>query len=110
MNNIRSFANNPRVVNEENPNRARMKKKTPTLKRSEKDTRKKKKIHTKAILEATDGVGNVVIKQSTKDCESYQVLPRTPMKVTRTCESNRRNVVRCQKGRVPVQVLECPST
>jgi len=29
MNSTRSFANNPRVVKEENPNRARMKKKTP---------------------------------------------------------------------------------
>jgi len=38
MNSNRSFANSPRVVKEENPNKARMKKKTPVPKRSEKMT------------------------------------------------------------------------
>jgi len=37
MNNSRSFAKSPRVVKEENPNKARIKKKTPTLKRSTTD-------------------------------------------------------------------------
>jgi hypothetical protein len=38
MNNSRSFANNPRVVKEENPNSARMKKNTPVRGGLEKKT------------------------------------------------------------------------
>ena len=66
MNSTRSFANNPRVVKEENPNRARIKKKTPIPKRSvtNADTEQSKML-TKAILEATDRVGNIMVEQPT---------------------------------------------
>lgn len=66
MNNNRSFANSPRVVKEENPNRARIKKKTPTRVRSENGIDLKPAALTKPVLEATDRVGNVVVKQSTE--------------------------------------------
>ena len=67
MNNSRSFANSPSVVKEENPNSARMKKKTPTSGRSEDSAASNQPvIFTKSVLKATDRVGNVVVKQSTE--------------------------------------------
>ena len=67
MNSTRSFANSPRVVREENPNRARIKKKTPTREGSEKyGGTKKLEMLTEPVLEATDCVGNVVVEQSAK--------------------------------------------
>jgi hypothetical protein len=66
MNNKRSFANNPRVVKEENPNRARMKKKTPTPTISEwSPTQNKPTILTETVLETTNSVWDIVIEQST---------------------------------------------
>ena len=67
MNNTRSFANNPRVVKEENPNRARMKKKTPARKGLVRTPiLNRLLILTKAILEATNRVGDVMVKQPTE--------------------------------------------
>jgi hypothetical protein len=109
MNNIRSFAKSPRVVKEENPNSARMKKKTPKRNCSEKDTGTENMIRTKAVLEATDSVWNVMVKQSTHHWKKVLGLTPTPISISRTCETNRGDVVRRQKGRVPVQVLERPS-
>ena len=49
---------------------------------------------TEAVLETTDCVGNVMIKQPAEDWETDQLQPfPSSMKMIRTCEGNRGNIV-----------------
>lgn len=108
MNNIRSFAKSPRVVKEENPNSASMKKKTPRRKGSEKDTGAKKDTHQGGFGShrwCLERCGKIIHTSLRK----VLALTSTPIRMSRTCETNRGDIVRRQKCRVPVQVLERPS-